>query len=393
MTGTVLAQLALPVLVYASTGSALLSALAFATSFLPYLAAGVLLSALVDRVPTRRLLVGCNVVSALVALGMAAPGAPIAVLLLLACLLGLTGPVFQGGRAATLRAALPGAAFVPGRSLIRLVAQGSQIGGFALSGLLLTVVPPRTLMVCNAVSFAIAAVILRVGTRERPPKASRAGQGAGGSVARDSLSGIRQVFAIPPIRRLLIFMWAFPAIAIAPEALAVPYAHGLPGGSALQAGLMLTAIPAGTFAGETLVTWRASPDQQVRLIRASVVVLFLPLVAFAARPGIVVAIALLAVAGLGFAALPGLDRAVLAEAPEDLLARTLSIQSAGLMFFAGVGYAVAGAAAEFLRPAYVIALAGGAGIALVLTLAPRASATSQDSDSAAASAPAETTAS
>jgi hypothetical protein len=156
---------------------------------------------------------------------------------------------------------------------------------------------------------------------------------------------------------------------------------------------MLTAIPAGTFAGETLVTWRASPTQQVRLIRATVVVLFLPLVAFAARPGIVVAIALLAVAGLGFAALPGLDRAVLAEAPEDLLARTLSIQSAGLMFFVGVGYAVAGAAAEFLRPAYVIALAGCAGLALVAALAPRASAASQDSGSPAESAPAETAAS
>jgi MFS family permease len=379
MTGTVLAQLALPVLVYTRTGSALLAALTFATSFLPYLVAGTLLSAVVDRVPTRRLLVGCNLASMLVALGMAAPGTPIAGLLLLAFALGLISPLFQGGRAATLREAVPGPAFVPGRSLIRLVSQGAQIGGFAVSGLLLTVVTPRTLMVCNAVSFAVAAVILRLGTRERLPKALRAKREAPQaatssparvSLIRDSFGGIRRIFAVPRVRRLMIFMWAFPALAIFPEALAVPYVLGRPGGTALGAGLLLTAVPVGTFAGEALATSLASPIRQIRLVRAATALLFVPLLAFAPRPDVAVAIALLVVSGLGNAAMPGLDRITIEITPADLLPRTLSIQSAGLMFWVGIGYAAAGGLAQFIRPGYAIVLAGCCGLVVVGLLAP-----------------------
>jgi len=45
------AYLAVTVLVYQRTGSALLSALTFAVAFVPYLIGGTLLSALVDRLP------------------------------------------------------------------------------------------------------------------------------------------------------------------------------------------------------------------------------------------------------------------------------------------------------------------------------------------------------
>lgn len=397
MTGNVLAQLALPVLVYARTGLPLLSGLAFAASFLPYPFAAALLSALVDRVPPRRLLVGCDLLSALVVFGMAAPDAPDAALIPLAFVLGLIGPIHQGGRAATLLGALPETALVPGRSLIRLVGQGAQIGGFALTGSLLTVLTPRTLLVCDGVSFAMAAAVLRLGTRERAAPASRADpdrterrtaertaqraaeRTAGDtaartttfSVVRESVAGLPRIFRIPAVRRVLLCMWIFPALCAVPEALAVPYAEGgRPGGDVLGAGLLLTAFPVGTFIGETVVTWRASPRTQVRLIRASCLVLVIPLIVFASRPGLPAAIALLAVSGLGNAALPGLDRVLLAATPERSLPRVLSIQAAGLMFAAGAGYAVAGAAAEFLRLSSVIALAGCCGLVIAPALAP-----------------------
>jgi len=361
MTGTVLAQLALTVLVYTRTGSALLSALTFTTGFLPYLIAGTLLSAIVDRVPTRRLLVLSNLASGAVALAMALPGIPVAVLLLLAFLLGMIRPVFLGARAATLPNVLPGGTYVPGRSLIRLVAQASQIGGFALSGILLTVVSPPALLLGNAVCFAMAALLLRVGTQERalPPRKS-----ARPSLIQDSIAGMGDVFALAPLRRMLVFGWAVPALAVMPEALVVPYVAGRSAGT-VSVGVLLTAIPLGTLFGEVLTNWKVSVERQTRIIRLAAVITFVPLLFFVFGPNVPLALLMLFLSGLGAAFHLGLDRLLLETAPAELLSRALSLQAAGLMFWQGVAYAVAGGAAELIAPSLVITSAAVCGLLAV----------------------------
>ncbi|HEV8371741.1 MAG TPA: MFS transporter, partial [Actinomycetota bacterium] len=136
--GDVIAQLALAVLVYQRTRSTLWSSLTFALGFVPYLFGGTLLSSVADRFPVRRTLICCDLASAgLVAL-MALPGLPIPLLLALLLPLGAIAPVFQGARAASLPDVLSGEGFALGRSLLRMVAQTSQIWGFALGGVLLT---------------------------------------------------------------------------------------------------------------------------------------------------------------------------------------------------------------------------------------------------------------
>jgi MFS family permease len=359
--GSTIAMLALTVLVYTRTHSALLSALTFATGFLPFLIAGTLLSAVVDRVPTRTLLVACNVLSGGVALFMALPGTPVAALLVLNFLLGMIQPVFSGARSATLRDVLADGAYIAGRSLIRLVAQGAQLGGMALTGILLTVVTPRYLLLGNAVSFGVAAVLLRFGTRERELSPAKAEQP---SLARDSLAGIKAVFAIAPLRRLILFMWAYVALAVAPDALMVPYASGRSGGT-VSAGVLLTAIPMGAFLGELLTNWMASPDRQIGIIRPALAVSFAPLLVFALNPAIGLALVALFVSGLGAAATLGLDRLTVKFAPPNLLPRALSLLSAGMMFSQGVGFAAAGAAADLVRPSVVITLTAACGLLAV----------------------------
>ncbi|MFI7130696.1 MFS transporter [Nonomuraea sp. NPDC050153] len=349
MTGTVLAQLALTVLVYVRTDSPLLAAVTFALPMLPQLVAGTLLSALVDRVPNRRLLVGCNLVSAVLAAAMAIPGAPTAALLALGFALGLIRPVFGGARAATMPQVLPGDAYVPGRSLMRVVAQVAQIGGFAVSGIALTLVSPGTLLLADAVSFGLSAALLRFGTRERPPTA-----GSGQSLVRDSLSGIGRLMAVRPLRRLLVFGWAVPAFAVAPEALAVPYSAELSANDTVGAGLLLTALPLGTVVAEFAGNWTLSAGRQIRLMAALAALCFLPLLAFAFRPPIPVAAGLLFVAGLGASFQLGLDRTLLDAAPKELLARALGVRASWMMFFQGLGFAVAGLAAEFAPVTAVI---------------------------------------
>jgi Na+/melibiose symporter-like transporter len=364
VTGGVVAQVALVVLIYMRTSSALLSALAFTVSVVPHLVAATWLSALAVRWPVRRLLVGCNIASAGLAAVMAVPGTPVSVLLCLGFAAGLVQPVFAGARSAVLPDVLPGPAYVPGRSLLRLVSQATQIAGFAVGGTLLAVVSPSVLLVANAGAFAGSAMLLRFGTLERRIRTERPEQA---TLLRDSMTGLRAVLRLPALRRVLLLGWIVPAVGVAPEALAVPYAEGIRAGPA-GAGLLMAATALGAVLGEVLATSRLTPAWQLRLIGPAAVTVLAPLLLFAFQPGLVPATLILAVSGLGFAMHIGLDRRLLDVTPVELRARALSIQTAGLMFWQGVGFAAAGAAAELMAPWLVVPAAALAGLLAVALL-------------------------
>ncbi|MFI6792705.1 MFS transporter [Nonomuraea sp. NPDC050383] len=365
MLGTIMTQFALTVLVYRQTGSPLLSALVFTVAFVPYLFGGVLLSALVDRVPVRRLLVGCNLATAALAAVMALPGLPVVAVLLAAFAIGLVAPVFAGARAAVLPRVLDGDVYIAGRSLFRLVAQAAQVSGFALGGLLLVVVTPRTVLLIDTAAFLVSAAVLAAGVRVRPA----ASAGTAASLVRDSVGGLGRVFRVVRLRRVLVFGWAAPALAVAPEALAAPYAE-LKGFGTLGLGLLMSALPVGTVLGEVLCLWIASPRRRLRLIVPLALLMFAPQLGFGLWPGLPSAVALLVLSGMGLAHDLGLDALLVDAAPERLLGRALSIQTSGLMFWQGVGFAVAGAAAQLVPPPVVVAASAALGLALVTLLRP-----------------------
>jgi MFS family permease len=64
LTGSAVTSVALPILVYGATGSATLTSLLTAIATAPYLLFGLLSGAVADRVDRRRLLIGCDLVSA-----------------------------------------------------------------------------------------------------------------------------------------------------------------------------------------------------------------------------------------------------------------------------------------------------------------------------------------
>lgn len=363
--GSVVAAVALTVLVYERTRSPFLSALTFALGFLPYLAASLLLSALVDRVPPRRLLVAADGACALLVAAMAWPRTPVPALLGLLLLVSTVTGISGGARSALLRSVVGDAAYVPARSLVRIAAQTAQIGGNGLGGALLVVLPPRDLIVVNACSFGLSAVLTRLGLRRRPA----ADAAADAPLVRDSLRGARAVLAHRQIRRLLLLGWLVPAWSVAPEAVAAPYVLGS-GGSRSLVGLWLAALPVGVICGDLLGVWRLTQRRQQRLVVPLAALVFVPYLAFAARPPLAVALVLLVLAGLGGAYALGLDALVRDVAPRPLFARTMTISSAGLMTIQGLGFAAAGALAELVPPAAVVALAGAGGLATLALLRP-----------------------
>ncbi|GFH76180.1 MFS transporter [Streptomyces gougerotii] len=361
--GNVVAQITLSIMVYQRTQSPLLSSLTFALGFVPYVFGATLLSAVADRHPARDVMVACQALSCVVVGAMAIPGMPIPVLLVLLLVLGTVAPVFQGARAASLPDLLSGSGYVLGRSLLRLVSQSTQIIGFAVGGLLLLVMTSSQALLAAAAGFGLAVLLLRFGTRRRAAREPEGG--TQGSVARASLSGVRQVLAVPGLRPLLLLTWLPPAFAVAPEALASPYADELGGGPA-AVGLLLCAAPAGSVVGELLAGTLLTARTRVRMVLPTAVLMFLPLLGFAFRPGLWTSVALLTVCGLGFTYAMGLDQRVLDATPEELRGRALTITLAGLMITQGLGFAAAGAVAEFLPPHIVIVIVGSLGL---LTLA------------------------
>ncbi|MFF9621343.1 MFS transporter [Streptomyces griseosporeus] len=368
--GVIVSEIALSVLVYDLTGSPLMSALAFALGFLPYLVGGTLLAGLADRFPARRVLVVCDLACAACVAPMAAPGTGIAALLALRCCLAVISPVFQGTRMATLADILGGGdLFVLGRSLLRIVSQTALLAGFGLGGLLLTVVSPRHALLITVGTFLASAALLRFGTRRRPARvAATTGSEEGGTLVGDSLRGARQVLAHPRVRALLLLFWVPPMFAVVPEALAAPYADDL-GTGAAGLGLLMCALPVGTIAGELFAGSRLRPAARERIALPLVCVTVLPYAGYALHPGLATSLALLLVSGAGGAYTLGLDQWLVRAVPEELRGRAMTLLQAGLMTLQGVGMAVAGVVAEFTGVATAVAGAGLLGTATCVLLA------------------------
>ena len=365
MLGNVVAAVALTVLVYEQTRSPALAASVMALAFLPYLLGGVLLGAAADRLPARRALVVCDLLSAALVAAMVLPGMPVAALLGLLFANGLLAPVYQGVRSAVLPDVLPpGPGYILGRSMMRMVAQSAQIAGYGAGGLLLTVVSPRGALAFDAASFLASAVLLRAGMARRPARHGRTG-----SMTGDSLRGIRRVLGYRPLRRLLLFGWLVPACAVAPEALAAPYASHI-GQPVRVTGFLLMGIPAGTVLADLIAARLLPARSQRRLIVPAGLLTFVPLAGFAASPRLALALALLVICGLGSAWGAGLDGLLISTAPEELRGRALALSSAGLMFIQGAGFALWGIAGQYAPVTAVIPAAAAAGILVVLLLRP-----------------------
>jgi hypothetical protein len=154
---------------------------------------------------------------------------------------------------------------------------------------------------------------------------------------------------------------------VAPEAVAAPYIAAQHASSSLV-GWWMTALPVGIIAGDVLGVRFLSPGWQRRLVIPVAAAGFVPYLAFAADPDVRLAIPLLVVAGAcGIYGL-GLDARVRDATPLPLFARTMSLNTAGLMALQGAGFTLAGALAQAVGPGLAIALSGGCGIATVCLL-------------------------
>ncbi|MET7421218.1 MFS transporter [Dactylosporangium sp. NPDC005555] len=389
---------ALSVLVYASTGSPLLSALAFGAGFLPQVVGGLLLGALTDRLRPRPLIVAGYAVEALLAAALGVLDLPVAVSLTLVAVIACGTPVFAGSAARVIADRLTGDAYVLGRSVSNMSSSAAQLLGLAGGGIAVAAAGPRPALLFAAACHVAAAVAVRYGLPSTPRPAADGSSAAGSSVAgslavagpavdspgvvaappaaagsapaatvaparggavRDSLAGAGALLGDRTVRRLLLAQWLPSAFVAGGEALLVAYAgsRGLPSGT----GAVLMAAPAvGMLLGNFVAGRFLRPSLRERLSAPFLIVLGAPLIAVLAAPPLPVLVGLLVVAGTGFAYGLGLQRAFLAAAPQDRRGQLFALLSTGMMALQGVGPLVFGAVAELTSPAMAIASAGAA---------------------------------
>ncbi|WP_329118087.1 MFS transporter [Streptomyces sp. NBC_01465] len=354
------------VLVFAATGSALLSALAFGIGFLPQLFGSLLLGSLADQLPPRTLIAGGYASQCAAALLLALVRMPIAASLGVVALVALATPVFHGASSRLVAQSLVGDAYVLGRSLNNIAASGAQLSGLALGGAAVAALGPHRALTLSAALYLGCALAVRIrlprpqaGEFGRTPASTR---GDGGTV-RASLNGAGLLLRGHTVRRLMLAQWLPPAFVAGAESLIVAYAggrHFAPGWYAVLMGC----LPVGMLVGDLLVGRLLRPPTRERLVVPLIALMGLPLVGFAAEPGVGVSSWLLLLCGFGFAYGLGLQRPFLDALPQDGQGQAFGLLGSGNMTLQGVGPAGFGAVAAGIGTGGAIALAG---IAAALT--------------------------
>ncbi|MET8149234.1 MFS transporter [Actinoplanes sp. NPDC049668] len=354
-------MLALSVLVYVGTGSALLAALAYAAGLLPQALGGALLLSLADRWRPRRLLVSYDLLRLAVTAVLALTVLPPAGAMLLVFLTGGLAPVAQAARTALLADVLTGDAYVLGRSLFTVTSGAMQVVGAAVGGLLLVTAGPAGALWLSAAACGVSAIVVRFGMAGRPARSA-----AEAGAVRQTWRVNGRLLRDAPMRRLLLAQWLPGALMVGAEGVVVPYTaqSGRPG----AAGVLLAAAAFGMLAGQLLVARLAAPALRERLTPWLALLLGVPLAAFLLRPGPVAAAVILALAAAGFSYHLGLARRFLEAAPERWRGQTFGLASTGTMVLQGLAMAGAGALAELVAPRVVMALAGVASVLATLAL-------------------------
>jgi MFS family permease len=362
--GDQFAQVAIAFVVYARTGSAFLTAAAYALTYLPPVLGGPVLSGLADLVPRQQLMITLDLIRAgLVAL-MAVRGLPLAGLCMLLFGTVLLGTPFSAARSALLPEVLPGDKYPLGSVIGSHTTQLSQIAGFLAGGGLVAALGPYRALALDSLSFSLSAGILACGVRPRPapePSTSRP------SPWEITWEGTAAVFGSPVLRTLVLFGW-LAGFTVVPEALAAPYAHAL-GGGAPTIGLLMAAMPAGTVLGGFVIGRLLRPSDRMRPMGWLAMLSCAPLIFSLAHPPLPVLILLWVLAGAGGAYQLGAAAAFVTALPAARRVRAFAVAQSGLLAAQGLGILTGGAVAQRIGPTGAVALAGVLGLLAAAALA------------------------
>ena len=360
--GDQLARVALTLLVYSRTHSALLAAVTFVASVVPTFIGGLFLSGLADSLPRRQVMIACDLSRAALVAMMALPGVPLGVLVGLLFLVTLISAPFTSARAALYPEILSGDHYVLGTAVTLTTLQFAQAVGFALGGALVGFFGVRTSLVVDAATFVMSALIVRLWVHARAAARGEFHQKTVRSTISVSaaVAGVRLVFADPGLRTPMLLGWLV-AFYNAPEGVAAPLGHTL-GGADVSVGLILASGALGASIGAVMFSRFVRPPQRQRWMAPLAAAACAVLVLFAFHPALPVALIILTVSGMFDCYQLAANAAFVTQAPPNRRSQAFGVAQGGMSLGQGAAMIMAGAAAQHYPPPVVIAASGALGV-------------------------------
>ena len=363
--GDQLARVALTLLVFDRTHSALLAAVTFAASVVPAFLGGITLAGLADRLPRRQVMITCDLVRVVLVALMAVSGIPTAVLVALLFLVTLVGAPFLSARAAIYPDILTGDLYVLGTAVTLTTLQFAQVLGFAAGGAVVAFFGVRASLLIDAATFALSAVIIRTWVRRWP--AARAVTEHDSGTGSGLLDGLKLVFGSPALRTPMLLGW-LAAFYNLPEGVSAPLATTL-GGGAVAVGFILAAPALGASVGAVTFSRLVAPARRARWMSPLAVAACGVLVLFVFRPPLPIALVLLGVSGIFDCFQLAANASFVAAAPARQRSQAFGIAQGGMSLGQGLAIVIAGAAAEHHAPSLVIAVSGAVGVVAAIAIA------------------------
>ncbi|MFD3576588.1 MFS transporter [Streptomyces sp. NPDC058644] len=363
--------LALGTLIYDRTGSPLLSALGmFGPSLAQVLGATALLSA-ADRLPPRAATAGLALVFGVATAAQALPGLPLWAAFALLLGLGTLSSLGGGVRYGLLNEILAREGFLLGRSVLNMSGGTMQICGFGLGGVLVATLSARGTLLAGAGLYLAAAVVARCGLRRRAPRAT------GRPSVAETWRTNALLWSCRHRRTVYLALWVPNGLIVGCESLFVPYAPG-------DAGLLFAFAAFGMLVGDVLAGRLLSRRWRERLAAPLRLLLAVPYLLLAVRPGLPFALTAVALASVGFSASLLLQEQLMALTPDESSGHALGLHASGMLTMQGVGAALAGAVAQLTSAPAAMAVLAVASVAVTLALAPGLRSAAQASRSTAA---------
>lgn len=326
---------AMPLLVFALTGSGLVMGIVGAIETGADFVMGTIAGAMADRGDRKRMMfaadLGRAMLTALIPLSDFVHGPTMVMILLVSGPLAILRGFFRAGYLSSMPNLVGRSQLARGNGILETAYSASFIFGPALAGFLVTVIGPGPTLAVDAASFAISSLGLFLIRRDlraptdRPPS----------RIVDDIREGVVYVVRHPVLRTMIVlFATTSAVLAPVPAAMTFRIVRDL-GQSPAAFGLTLTGLGVGTVAGSLYATRLGRETNVARLLVLAVLLLGAPLIAAALIGSLPVLVALIAVSGAGEAMLTVVYISVrAANSPDELVGRVAStarVMALGLM--------------------------------------------------------------
>lgn len=353
--GDAMSLVALMLHVASGTGQAVAVAVLLLVGDLAPALLAPLTGVLADRIDLRRLLVGCDIAQAAVTVVLAALLPPLPVLLGLVAVRAVLGQVFVPASRAAVPALVRERDLGPANAGIGFGGTAAEVAGPLLAAVLLTGLDVRGVLLVDAATFAVSALVLT-----RLPRLARPVPVGHRSVLADAVAGLRYLRAAPVARTVVLGSCAVVACNGVDDVALVFLAADL-GGGAPDVALLLAGVGTGLVVGYLALARLGTRGSMVAVFVAGLAVSSAGNLLTGLAGAVAAAFTLQAVRGLGIAGMDvGSTTLLQRRVPADQLGRVFANLYGGLGVAAALSY-VAGGVLLDLTSARTTLVAAGAG--------------------------------